>query len=220
MVEEPAQRVRHGLCFVVVVHARQIAPAAVSAQLDEAGPELDSKREPAEQDEGEDGRRNPVVAEEDRQEARLQEQRLPAEGVPTLADVDDAEVQDPEQEPHEHGERGGSRLGEAQDDRRRENDADPADADGQAIGVAPVEQARRIAEVHVAQVLRHRQQPVRSEQRPELVHDREEREQVDRPEQPLEDLARQPVAGSREPVCGHGRRRVGRFGRASSGALR
>jgi hypothetical protein len=81
------------------VHAGEVAPAAIAAELDQAGAELDPERQPAEQQEGRPRRRDLAVPEEDREEAGLQEERLPAERVEGLADVRDRLVEDPEQEP-------------------------------------------------------------------------------------------------------------------------
>ncbi len=95
VVEEAAQRARHRLGLMVVVQARQLPPARVPAHLDQAGPELDAEQHPPQQEEDHDGRTGLVVAEEHGEEAHLQKQRLPAEAVPGLADVDDRQIQHP-----------------------------------------------------------------------------------------------------------------------------
>jgi hypothetical protein len=74
VMEIPAQRVRHGLGFVVVVHGGEIAPARVAAQLDQPGTELDTECQPAEGEDDQQGRRNLAIAQEDGQETRLQQQ--------------------------------------------------------------------------------------------------------------------------------------------------
>ena len=94
-VEEPAQRSGHRLRLVVVVQAGQVAPARVAAHLDQPRAELDPEQQPAGHPERQHRRRDPVVAEEDQQEAGLQQQRLPAERVPGLPDVDDRQVERP-----------------------------------------------------------------------------------------------------------------------------
>ena len=78
-MEIPAQRIGHRLRLVVVIETREIAPALVTAHLDEPGAELHSEQQPAhEHDQAELGRRC-GRAEEDREEARFQEERLPPE---------------------------------------------------------------------------------------------------------------------------------------------
>jgi hypothetical protein len=87
VVEVPAQRVGHRLGLVVVVGAGEIPPAPVAPDLDEPGAELEPEEQPAEQPQ-DDGRRRLVGrAEEDREEARVEQQRLPSEGVEDLAHV-------------------------------------------------------------------------------------------------------------------------------------
>src|SRR5581483_5718561 len=69
---------------------------------DEPRTELHAEGQPAKEEEDEEQRRRAGVAEEDGQEAGLEEERLPPERVELLADVDDREVEEPEREPREH----------------------------------------------------------------------------------------------------------------------
>lgn len=46
VVEEPAERPGQGLGLVVVVEAAEVTPAAVAAELDQPGPELDPEQQP------------------------------------------------------------------------------------------------------------------------------------------------------------------------------
>jgi hypothetical protein len=64
---------------VVEVHAPQPPPALVAAELDQPGPELDPEGKPAEREDHEPLRRGLGIAEEDREESGLEQQRLPAE---------------------------------------------------------------------------------------------------------------------------------------------
>src|SRR5262245_31886525 len=88
LVQEPAHGARVRLRLVVVDEAREVSPARVTAQLDEAGAEHDAYRKPAEEPEH-DGRRRrrrertqrPPRTEEYGDEPRLEELRLPAEAV-------------------------------------------------------------------------------------------------------------------------------------------
>ena len=74
VVEEPAQRVRHRLGLVVVVEARQVPPAPVAAQLDEAGAELDAEHEPSQQPDDEHGRYETRRSQEDHEKPGFEEQ--------------------------------------------------------------------------------------------------------------------------------------------------
>ena len=102
VVEPPAQRAGHRLGLVVVLEAGQVAPARVAAHLDHPGAELDAEQQPADQDQDQRRRRAAVGSEEDRQEPGLEQQGLPAEGVPGLADVDDRQVHRPQRRPGQH----------------------------------------------------------------------------------------------------------------------
>src|SRR2546430_301997 len=81
VMEIPRERVGHGLRLVVVVQARELAPAAIATHLDEPRAELDAERQPAEQVDDRDGRCDLGVPEEDREETGLAQQALPAERV-------------------------------------------------------------------------------------------------------------------------------------------
>ena len=99
-MEREGQRARHGLRLEVVPEALLPRPAAAAADLDEARADRDAEAEPAEEPEDRERRRRaPVVpgAEEDREEARLEELRLPAVAVEArpLAGLDDAKVEEP-----------------------------------------------------------------------------------------------------------------------------
>ena len=198
MVEVPAQRVGHGLRLVVVVEAGQIAPARIASQLDQPGPEFDAEGKPPKENQDQERRRRPVVAQEDGQESGLEQERFPTERVPALPDVDDAQIEHPQDDPGEHRDGRRSQLRQAEHYRGGEDAAEPSEGDGQPVRVVQAEQGRRIAESRRAQEFGHRQQPVLTEQRPELMDDGREREQVDGPEQALEDLPRQPVAGKKK----------------------
>ena len=56
-VIEPAERVGHGLGFVEIVEAGEVAPAGIAAQLDETGAEHDAEEQPAKHPDG-DGLRD------------------------------------------------------------------------------------------------------------------------------------------------------------------
>src|SRR6185503_9411036 len=105
VVEEPAEGVRHRLGLVVELHAGEVPPAWIAAKLDQARPELDPERQPPESEDHRQRWADLAVAEEDREEAGLEQQRLPTEAVERAADVDDRLVQDPEHEPGKHRDR-------------------------------------------------------------------------------------------------------------------
>src|SRR5437762_11169362 len=91
---------------MVVVKTAQVAPAAIAAHLDHSGAELDSEEQPAQQHDERELRRRCRRPEEDRQKARLEQQRLPPERIEGLPDVHDREIEEPEQ-------REGERRGKA-----------------------------------------------------------------------------------------------------------
>ena len=74
VMEVPAERVRHRLRFMVVVEARQVAPALVAPHLDQPRAELDAEEKPAHQDDEAELRSRRDRAEEDREEPGLEEQ--------------------------------------------------------------------------------------------------------------------------------------------------
>src|SRR4029453_18874316 len=94
----PAQGGGQGLGLVGVVQAGEVTPAVVAAQLDQPGPELDPEQQPAAQPQHQGGRDLRGRPQEDGQEPGLQQQRLPAEAVERLADVDNRQVQGPQGE--------------------------------------------------------------------------------------------------------------------------
>src|SRR5207245_8942292 len=88
-VERATEGIRERLGLVVIVEAREVAPAGVAAQLDEPGPEHDAEDEPAEQPH--DRRRHRTAgkgprveerAEEDGEKAGPEEPDTPAVLVP------------------------------------------------------------------------------------------------------------------------------------------
>src|ERR1700738_4149049 len=99
-----ADWIRERLGFVVVIHAGQIAPAIVAAELDQARADHDPKAEPAKKPEDQNWRtrfrKRPRIdqrTEKDRQEPGLEQLNLPTVTVPDIADVNDRHVNDPEQ---------------------------------------------------------------------------------------------------------------------------
>ena len=200
VMKKPAERIGHRLGLVVVVEAGQVAPAAIAAQLDHPGAELDAEHEPAkQQDERPRGDRRPG-AEEDGQEPGFEEERLPAERVKDLAHVDDRLVQDPEREPDEDREPRRRHIGKASHHGEAEHEATPCHSQQQPVRVAEVEEARGLEKGHPAQEQRHRQQSLFAEQRPELVDGDQERDAVHDPQRSLDDESRQPVIGRLEPI--------------------
>ncbi len=200
MVEEPAQRSRHRLRLVVEVQTCQFAPAGVPAHLDQSGPEFHAEEHPAQQPQHQHRRPGPRIAEEHGEEPHLQQQRLPAEGVPGLPHVHDGEVEQPQQGPHRHrgtqrhlvpgpgGQRGGQRR------------PGPRAAREEPVGIAQLEQARGAPEGHVPDVARHGQHAVRPDQGAELQGRPDEGDEIDTGQGPLEDQPGEPVSGRGEPV--------------------
>ena len=199
-MEVPAQRIGHGLCFVVIVEARQLAPASVAAHLDETGAELHAKQQPAQQPHDQHRRRCVERPEKDRQKPGLEEQRLPAEAVEDLADVDDRQVQRPEREPHGHRHRQRRALRKREQHARCQQHAAPSHRKKEAVRVPHVEQARCLPERCHAQKPWCGEQAVLAEQWAELIDRNQERDEIDECEAALKDEATQPVVRCREPV--------------------
>src|SRR5207248_1419667 len=113
-------------CLEVIVQTRQITPAGISAHLDQPCPEHQPEERPAIDPIERHLWRRVVRAGKDREEASLQEERLPAERIKRLAHVDEGEVQHPEECPDDAGGDPASMLYEAGERDEREQHADPA----------------------------------------------------------------------------------------------
>src|SRR5262249_50305565 len=94
-MQPPAQRIRYGLSFVVVIKAGEIAPARIPAQFDQTGAEHDAKNQPAVQPNHGTGWRllwkRPAIdqgTEENGQKAGFQQLNLPTITVPVLSHMD------------------------------------------------------------------------------------------------------------------------------------
>ncbi len=143
-MQRPAERIREGLCFIVIVQAGQVAPAGVAAQFNQPRPEHDAKGKPAEQPEDDGGRRptrkRPPVqqrAQENAEKTRLQELNFPAIRIPVLSDVNKRHIQRPQQR-HEN------RVGIAQDDQRGQGCSRPCHHNEEAIGKVQPKQTRQL----------------------------------------------------------------------------
>src|SRR4029450_8554900 len=95
-------RVGDWLRFVMIVKARQIAPAGGAPQFDWTGADHDAKPEPAKKPKNENRRTasrewTPIDqwAEKDRQKTGLEQLNLPAVAVPDLPDMDNRHVHRP-----------------------------------------------------------------------------------------------------------------------------
>src|SRR6266571_4365378 len=139
MVEVPRERIRHGLRLVVVIETGEVTPAPVATDLDQARAELDAEDEPADEPDEREWRRGPRGSQKNGEEAGLEEQRLPTEGVKGLPDVDDREVERPEHRPEQHRERDRPRVRQPDERRRRKRHAAPRDGGEETIRVTEVE---------------------------------------------------------------------------------
>src|SRR5207249_8146597 len=165
----------------------EVTPARVAAQLDQRRAQHDAKDEPAV--EPEDRRRRRAArerarieerAEEDGEEAGLEELDLPAVAVPVLPDVDEGEVERPE-DSHE------KRVGEAGEDHEREAGAEPGHGEHEAVGGVEPEEAREAEERRAAgpevcleavEEERDGREAVMAEQREQLLGEAEEGDEV------------------------------------------
>src|SRR5207247_11094218 len=95
---------RERLSLEMIVERGEIAPALVTADLDHAGAEHDSKNEGAEKPDDDERRRSPRKGprieqwtKKDCEEAGFEKLRFPAVAVPILADVHERHVEKPEE---------------------------------------------------------------------------------------------------------------------------
>ncbi len=185
---------------MVVVERRQVAPHPVAAHLDHPGAELEPEDEPAQEEDHDDRRRDLVGAEERDDEARLEQQALPAERVEGLPDRHDREVEAPEQQEGEHRHPRRAELRKAGDEQGRDQHADRADQAQHPVRVVQAEDRGLGSAVAGAQELRGGQQAALAEERRELAEAGQERDEEDRSRAALQHLPREFVAGGVEPL--------------------
>ena len=195
VVEEPAERAGQGLGLVVVVEAAEVTPAAVAAELDQPGPELDPEQQPPVQPQHQGGRGRGGRPEEDGQEAGLEQQRLPAEAVEGLADVDHRQVQRPQGQPDGQRQPGRTGLGQADQGGRGQPGPGPGDQGQEPVRVVELEEAGGPAERDGGQEPWCRLEAPLPQQRAELIGRHQEGDQVDGGQPPLQEEAAQPVVG-------------------------
>src|SRR5204863_4339133 len=126
-MQVPADRTGDWLRLVMIVKAREIAPAEIATQFDQTGTNHDAKTEPTEKPDHQNRRltlrERPRVEQwtkEDRQETGLQQLDFPAVAVPNLADVNDRHVHGPK-----HRDQDCVRIASENNERQRE--ADPGE---------------------------------------------------------------------------------------------
>src|SRR5438552_720799 len=180
------------------VHAREIAPALIASQLDQSRPELDAKRQPAETDDDQPRWGHLRIAEEDRKEARLEQEGLPAEAIERPADVDDRLVEAPQAEPREHRHWERHHLRQADEQQQGNDDAAPRGDRQPPIRVAPVEDARRVEEAGPREDPRRRLKPSIAAQGGKLAGGHDERDDVDEGQAALDDEPGDRVVGGGE----------------------
>src|SRR6185312_11922632 len=102
-MEVPTEWIRHRLRLEIPVEARQIAPARIASQLDQASPEHHAEEEPAHQPDGYLLWSRPARSEEDREEHGFEQNGFPAKRIERLAHVHERHVKNPDQRPNQHG---------------------------------------------------------------------------------------------------------------------
>ena len=209
-----AQRPRHRLRLVVEGHRGEVAPLASAADLDHPGAELQPEQQPPEQHDHDRRRWLVVRAEECREESRLQQQHLPPERVEGLPHAHHRHVSEPQGEKREHRHPRRSELGNPDDEQRGDDDPRPGQGHQAPVRVADVGEERGVQQLPALALLRHPveqhgrgQEPVLAEERTELVQRRDERDEVQRRDAPLQDFAGEPEVDRCEPVHGHRLRR-------------
>ena len=211
-MQVPGERVRVRLRLVVEDEAAEVAPARIAAQLDEAGAEHQPERQPAQQRDHERRRRVAAAREgmqaherrqEDREEARLEQQDLPAVAVEEAAGVHVRHVEEPEPGQQRN-------VGEAGEQHQGAREADPSEEPERRVRVRQPEERRQPQEgewsaadrlAHPLEHLVRGQQAARAEERLPLPQHDQERDHVDEAQQAKEEEAREPV---RRSGVGHG----------------
>jgi hypothetical protein len=192
VVEPPAESVGQRLGLVVELGAGELAPAPVAAQLDESGAELDAEEEPPQQQDRRPRHRRVVASEERGEEAELEQQRLPPEAVPDLADVDVREVQAPQEQERDGRRCRAQPLRDAEHGRGGDREADRREGGRRSVRRPAVEQARCAAEGHALDEPAGRRETVFPEEGPPLRQDVGEREDEQDTRSSLQQLARDP----------------------------
>ncbi len=231
-MRKPGRPGWEGLSLVVESQGREAAPGRVAArELDVAGREGEAKEKP--QDEQAHHRRRPGLRarqapigrrEEDREQSRLEKQRVPLELVEDLPGDREGQVENPAgQEARgrrkpQHRQQRGSRAGSAQQAERAVARAEPAEG-GQQIEAHPAR-----LPPHGVEKLGHRKDPARSDEALNLDPERDERDQVAKPDRSQEEIVRDPVFGlldARAPEdAGRGRSALTVAGDEAVGKLR
>ena len=208
-VKIPAQWIGHRLRLEVVIQARQVAPAGIAAQLDQPGAEHQAEQDPSVHPDEPEARRGRGPAEEDGEKAGLEQERLPAESVEGLADVDEREIEEPQRAPDDRGGDRAALLGPRAQRQDSERNAGPRSDPERRIGGGEKEKARRRAERDKLGEARDGQQAALAEQRHELIGRHGERDEVHQRERALEQEARIPgrhlTAEYRSETRTHGR---------------
>src|SRR5579885_1079927 len=88
-VEVPAQWIWNRLRFEIVIQAGELAPAGISAQLDESRPEHNAEQHPAPYPTKHGARGGGAAARKNGEQAGLEQDGFPTESVKRLADVDE-----------------------------------------------------------------------------------------------------------------------------------
>src|SRR5947209_9432091 len=184
-MEVPAQRVRHGLRFVEIVEAGEIAPTGIAAQLDESSPEHDPEQQPAKEPNGNLLRDYSRAAEKHREEACFEQNRFPSEAVECLPDIHERKVEEIDGQPNTDREPGVA-GGDPGDDEAGKYDSYPSRNCKCQIAGRPEEQAWRLAKRHLFDKQRHGKQSPFPEQRFELIQGDNEGDQADEADAALE----------------------------------
>ena len=152
-----------------------------------------------------------VRSEEGREEPRLEQQHLPAEAVEGLPDAHDRHVAEPQREEAQHRHPGRAELRDAEHQRRADGDARRAQRDEPPVGVARRSGTAWAAAAAPAALAKGRahasssgagSSPCSPRSAAELVQRREERDDVERRDAPLQHLPRELEVDRREPVHG------------------
>ena len=173
-VKIPAQRIGNGLRLIVVIEARQIAPAGIAAQLDQARAEHHAEFHPAQDQKGKHVGRGCALAQKDRAEPGLEQHGFPTISVEDLPHIHERDVERPQRGPNGRGDAKAEAAGKAGERHQRERDAAPRNRRECRVFGEEIKQAGRIGERNLLDEVGNRQQPVFAEQRPELVQRHQE----------------------------------------------
>jgi len=154
--------------------------------LIKAGAEHQAEQDPSPDENQPHVRCGAGAAREDGEEPRLAEECFPSKAVERLPDVDERQIQDPEQRPHQRRGHGAQLLWHRAEGERREGDAEPRAGAEHAIFREEIKETGRGSKRDLADPAPDRLEAMFTQQRHELSRGGDERHEIDRRYRALE----------------------------------